>query len=189
MPLEFRKYIVLKLKKALYSLRQSPLSFWKCLTNQWRHTSWKFLKLIVVFLLVKKVFLICYVDSILFWTNDKANINKVSMALYNKGLRLEQKDHVTHFLGVHLTNTKDGIIKMEQTGLIDGIIEILGLNSRFSTSKLTPVEATPLIWDWSGEPPQVDFSCSLLLVGWSTFLDTYMPSHCLHFELLYKIHV
>ena len=75
------------------------------------------------------------------------------MALRAKGLLLEQEDDAAVFLGVCLTKTNDGHIKMKQSGLIDRNIEILGLDNYLSTSKWTPAKATPLVWDEDGEPP------------------------------------
>jgi hypothetical protein len=57
-----------------------------------------------------------------------------------------------------MTKTKDGRIEMTQTGLIDRVVEALGLDSKLSTSKWTPAEATPLTRDEDGEPPQGSFS-------------------------------
>ena len=49
---------------------------------------------------------------------------------------------------------------MKQTGLIDRIVEALGLDSKLSTSKWTPAKATPLSHDKDSEPPQGSFSYS-----------------------------
>ena len=82
-----------------------------------------------------KVICICYVDNILFWAKDEAYINELASNLRGQGLLLEQEDDAAGFLGVQLTKTNDGLIKMKQTGLIDRVIETLGLDSRMTTSK------------------------------------------------------
>ena len=47
---------------------------------------------------------------------------------------------------------------MKQTGLIDRIIDALGLDLKLSTNKWTPAEAKPLTRDEDGEPCQGSFS-------------------------------
>ena len=84
-------------------------------------------------------------DDIIFWAKDKAGINELAVVLCSEGLLLEQEDDAAGFLGVCLTKTKGGHIKMKQTGLIDCIIKTLGLDNHLSTSKWTPAEATPLV--------------------------------------------
>jgi hypothetical protein len=80
------------------------------------------------------------------------------MALRAEGLLLEQEEDAYGFLGVNLTKNSSGQIVMKKTGLIDRIIETLGLDSRMSTPKWTPAEATPLVRDKDGELPYGDFS-------------------------------
>ena len=103
---------------------------------------------------------ISYVDDILFWAKDEADIVDLAIRLRAEGLLLEQEDDAAGFLGVNLTKTDDGRIEMKQTGLIDRIIETLGLDSKMSTSKWTPAEGTPLVRDEEGEPFRGDFSYS-----------------------------
>ena len=93
----------------------------------------------------KKVISICYVDDILFWAKDEADINQLAVVLHAKGFLLEQEEDATGFLGVLLTKTKGGHIKMKQTGLIDRIIKIFWLDNCLSTSKWTPAEAMPSV--------------------------------------------
>ena len=109
-------------------------------------------------------------DDILFWAKDEADTNKLAVALHDQGLLLKQEDNVAGFLGVCLTKTDAGLIKMMQTGLIDCIIEALGLDSCLSTSKWTLTEATPLVQDEDGEPPRGDFSYSSV-VGMLLYLS------------------
>ena len=146
MPLGFRKHgKVLKLKKTLYGLRQSPHSFWKYLTKAMKACGMEVSKIDPCLFVGEKVLSICYVDDILFWAKDEADINELAMALRAEGLLLEQEDDAAGFLGVRLSKTEDGHIEMKQSGLIDRIIETLGLDSRLSTSKWTPAKATPLV--------------------------------------------
>jgi len=62
-----------------------------------------------------------------------------------------------------MTKPKDDHIEMKQTGLIDRVVEALGLDSKLSTSKWTPAKATPLSHDKDSEPPQGSFSYSSVI--------------------------
>jgi hypothetical protein len=106
----------------------------------------------------KKVMAVAFVDDILFWATDEAYINELGAKLRLQGLLLEQEDDAVGFLGVKMVKTADGNLEMKQTVLIDCIVEALGLDSKMSTPKFTPAEATPLTKDKDGEPPQGSFS-------------------------------
>ncbi len=71
-----------------------------------------------------------FVNDILFWSTDQAYINKLGSKLREQGLLLEQEDDAAGYLGVKMTKTEDGHIEMKQTGLIDRIVEALGLDSK-----------------------------------------------------------
>ena len=49
---------------------------------------------------------------------------------------------------------------MKQVGLIDRVIETLGLNDGMAKGKFTPAESTPLVKNSDGETPSVSFSYS-----------------------------
>ena len=75
MPQGFREEgKVLKLKKTLYGLRQSPRSFWKYLTNAMVACGMEVSKLDPCLFVGDKVLCISYVDDILFWAKDEADI-------------------------------------------------------------------------------------------------------------------
>jgi len=159
MPLGFRKAgKVLKLKKTLYGLRQSPRAFWKYLTNAMEAVGMKVSKLDPCLFVGDRVPAVAFVDDILFWSTDEAYINELGNKLRKEGLLLEQEDDAAGFLGVKMTKTKEGHIEMKQTGLIDRVIEALGLESKMVTPKWMPAEATPLTRDEDGETPQGAFS-------------------------------
>ena len=84
-----------------------------------------------------------FVDDILFWSMDQAYINKLGSKLREQGLLLKQEDNAAGYLGVKMTKTEDCCIEMKQTGLIDRVVEALGLDSKLSISKWTPAEAMP----------------------------------------------
>ena len=73
---------------------------------------------------------------------------------------LEQEDDVAGFLGVKMAKTDNGKIKLTQTGLIDCVIEALGLDPKLLTLKWTLAESKPLIKDKDSDPMQSSFSYS-----------------------------
>jgi hypothetical protein len=85
-------------------------------------------------------------------------------------LLLEQEDDAAGFLGVKMSRTEEGLLEMKQTGLIDRIINTLGLDSKLSTNKWTPAESKPLTRDEDGEPCQGSFS-DASVVGMMLYLD------------------
>jgi len=57
--------------------------------------------------------------------------------LRKQGLLLEQEDDAAGFLGVRLETTSDGKLEMRQTGLINCVIDTMGLDNKFSKNKRT----------------------------------------------------
>ena len=76
--------------------------------------------------------------DILFWSVD----GKYSMALGVKpreqGLLLDEEDDAAGFLGVTMCRNDDGSLELKQAGLIDRILEALGLDTKHATKKWTP---------------------------------------------------
>ena len=159
MPLGFRqKGKVLKLKKTLYGLRQSPRAFWKYLTDAMVKSGMEVSKLDPCLFVGEKVTAVAFVDDILFWATDEAYIHELAIRLRQQGVLLEQEGDAAGFLGVQMTKTEEGLREMKQTGLIERIIEALGLDDKNATPKYTPAEAKPLTRDEAGELPQGSFN-------------------------------
>ena len=77
----------------------------------------------------EKVMAIIYVDNILFWSLDVNDIHEKAMKLREQGVNLEQEDDTTGFLGVTLDRDETtGLMETKQVGLIDFVIETLGLD-------------------------------------------------------------
>ena len=82
---------------------------------------------------------IIYVDEILFWSVDVNDIHDKAMELREQGVNLEQEDDAAGFLGVTLGRDETtGLMEMKQVGLIDHVIETLGLDDGMSKVKFTP---------------------------------------------------
>jgi hypothetical protein len=162
MPRGFKqKGKVLKLKKTLYGLRQSPRAFWLYLTEKMEACGMEQSTLDPCLFIGKKVMCICYVDDLIFWALDEADIDELGDQLISVGVALEQESDAAGFLGVRMeVDQTTGLMELKQTGLIDRVIETLGLDIGTTSGKFTPAEAKPLVKDSDGEPALGDFSYS-----------------------------
>ncbi len=139
---------VLKLKKTLYGLCQSPRAFWKYMVEKMSNCGMPQLNLDSCLFVDKKVIYIYYVDDFLFWSQDEKGIHEFSMALHKQGVYLEQEDDSEEFLGVHLEkDSETDLLEMKQTGLIDPFIETLGLDVGTMNGSVAPAEHKPLLKD------------------------------------------
>jgi len=102
---------------------------------------------------------IVYVDDLIFWSRNEAHIDNVAMELCKLGVLLEQETDAAGFLGVKLDRDKNtGLMEMTQTGLIDRVVEALGLDDGYARVKHTPAETRPLVKDADGAPAVEGFS-------------------------------
>ena len=120
MPLGSRKKgKVLKLKKTLYGLRQSPREFWKYLTKAMTKCKMETSTFDPCMFIGKRVIAVAFVDDVLFWSTDEKYISELGNQLRKQGLLLEQEDNTAKYLGVTMDKSGDGLLEMKQTGLID----------------------------------------------------------------------
>ena len=97
------------------------------------------------------VIAVMYVDDILMWSTDEAYIYHLGGFLRAEGIELEEDDDDAGFLGVQLTKCKSGQMIMNQEGLIDRIIEALGLDvdqSRYAQRNSMPEGSTHEGFGW-----------------------------------------
>ena len=177
MPLGFNvkskngKRQVLKLKKTLYGLRQSPRAFWKYITEKLESCGLKQSKFDPCLFIGPDVMCVVYVDDLIFWSRELSNIDRVAMDLCKLGVALEQEDDAAGFLGVKMErDSNTGLLEMKQTGLIDRVIEALGLDDGYARGKHTPAETKPLVKDEDGVAATEGFSYSSV-VGMLLYLS------------------
>jgi hypothetical protein len=157
----------LKLKKSLYGLRQSPRNFFLYLAQRMEECEMRQSMHDPCLFIGDKVIAVCYVDDLLFWAKDPKDITELMVELRKKGLDLEKEDDCAGFLGVDVKvlesdeNGRATKIELTQSGLIDRIIENLGLNS--ANVKHTPSKCEPLTRDDDGEPCQEDFNVAAVV--------------------------
>ena len=165
MPLGFNKLSkngkkqVLKLKKTLYGLCQSPRAFWKYMTEKLKQVGLKQSRFDPCLFIGPDVICVVYVDDLIFWSWDLAHVDRVAVELCKLGVALEQEEDAAGFLGVDFVHDKStGLIEMKQTGLIKRVIEALGLDDGYAKGKHTPAESKPLVKDGDGEAASLGFS-------------------------------
>ena len=166
MPQGFRQEgKVLKLKKSLYGLRQSPLNFFKRLRDALVSRGFKQSESDPCLFISNKVICVCYVDDCLFFARDQADIDKVIASLQDERkpdrLLLSVEDDVAGFLGILMTKKDDGTIELIQTGLIDRIIRTMGLDA--SNAVRTPADRKPLGADKDGAPCKEQWSYAWIM--------------------------
>ena len=177
MPLGFSQYSkngirkILKLKKTLYGLRQSPRAFWKYITEKLETCGLEQSKFDPCLFVGDKVICVVYVDDLICWSKDTLEINNAALQLRDLGVDLEQEDDAAGFLGVTLERDPEtGLLEMKQTGLIKRIIEAVGLDDGSVKGKYTPSESKPLVKDVHGHAASGAFSYSSV-VGMLLYLS------------------
>ena len=167
MPQGFAKPgMVLKLKKSLYGLKNSPRNFWLYLKgklleigfNQSDHDACLFYS--------ESVICLVYVDDTLFFAQRQSDIDAAVTKLREASeLEITVEDDVAGFLGVMINRHKDGRIELTQRGLIERVITALDLGNRKPTS--TPAKPGALGSDKDGLEAQGTYNyrsvCGMLL--------------------------
>ena len=107
---------------------------------------------------------VIYVDNILLWSTEDQNMIDLTKLLNIEGVDLEEENDAAGFLGVQLTKTAGGSMMMTQEGLIERIIETIGLNVDHNTPKATPCMKDPLTKDLDGDPFSESFAYGSIVV-------------------------
>jgi hypothetical protein len=108
-----------------------------------------------------KVIAILYVDDILFFSKDDAEIDRVINNLRSRDVQIRREGSAEGFLGVDIERINSGPIqqiKLTQSGLAKHVVEALGLCSRDSAAISTPAEVSPLPKDVNGAPSSGNFN-------------------------------
>jgi len=151
---------VYKLKKAVYGLRQAPVTFFNRLKGALEDRAFVQSSFDPCLFISPEVLCLCYVDDCLLFARKPEQIDKVIDSLRgnpNEGkFLLKEEDTVAGFLGILLEPQDDGTIELKQTGLIDRILTVMDLED--SNPKSTPAATTPLGKDVKGAPCQEKWS-------------------------------
>jgi hypothetical protein len=69
-----------------------------------------------------------YVDDGIFLGSNDLHLQDVIKEIQNLGLNIEDQGHPADYVGVNVKKLKDGSFEFTQQGLIDSIIDDIGLN-------------------------------------------------------------
>jgi hypothetical protein len=111
---------VLKLKKSLYGLKQSPNNFFQHLNGNLESIGFMSNDDLDPCLFVSdKVIALVYIDDTLFYSPKQESIDDVINGLRECGMEMDVEDDVAGFLGVDIQDRRhvDGTIKLTQLGL------------------------------------------------------------------------
>ena len=97
-----KKGKVLKLRKTLYGLRQSPRAFWKYMVQKMEACGMPQSKLDPCLFVGESASCVCFIDDLLFWVCDTEDIHKLAVLLSEQGVDLEQEEDAARFLGARL---------------------------------------------------------------------------------------
>jgi transposase InsO family protein len=147
---------VLKLKRSLYGLRQSPKNFFDHLKERLEYCGFAQSMSDPCLFISDRVICLVYVDDCLFYSPAPSDIDVMIEKLRDAELDLEVESDVSGFLGVLIDRREDGSIELTQTGLTDRVITSMGLEG--ANIKKTPAEHTGLGADIAGEPCNETFS-------------------------------
>jgi hypothetical protein len=162
---------ILKLKKSLYGLKQSPRNFFRFLKGKLEKIGFESAMDIDPCLFISdKVICLVYVDDTLFYSPRPEYIDEVIQKLRDEDMDLEEEEDVAGFLGIHIERKSNGTIKLTQSGLIKRIVDTLNLHNQHA--KLTPAAADPLVMDADGDPPDGTYSYASV-VGMLQYLQAH----------------
>ena len=106
---------VLKLKKSLYGLKQSPRNFFLHLKEKLEECGFEQSMADQCLFISGTAVCLVYVDDTLLYADSMEEINVAIKAIEDAGMHLEVEDDVAGFLGVLIDRKNDGTIHMTQT--------------------------------------------------------------------------
>ena len=160
----------IKLKRNLYGVRQASKNFFE-------HISDGLIKegftpsFVDPCLWLRKDCMIClYVDDCIIYANNTSLIDTFISNMREQGYLLQDEGDVENFLGVNIKATKSGNFEMTQTGLIQDILNDLGLNLPNCKYAMHSTPATAILHADEHEPPFTEKWIYRSLIGKLNFL-------------------
>ena len=90
-----------------------------------------------------------WVDDCIFYSKKIDQIDKLILDLKDEFL-LERESDMAGFLGLHMDKSKEGVVILSQTGLINRILSVMTMEE--CNPKYTPVDKVPVAKDIDGDP-------------------------------------
>ncbi len=127
----------------MYGLRQAPGYFFEYFTERLVRQGLTPSKHDPCLFFSKTIIVIIYVDDILIYCKDEAEIDDFIKRMRSEDVTLHKEGTTDGYLLVDIQ--RDGTkITLTQSSLTKRIIKALGLDSKYSTSCDTPAETAPL---------------------------------------------
>jgi histone deacetylase 1/2 len=140
---------VLKLKRTLYGMSQSPKAFFEYLKEGLENQDFVPSPLDPCLFIHKKMIALCYVDDLLLFARSLPVIDAMLDDL-EQDYALTRESEVSAFLGIQINSKNEGEIELTQTGLIKRILEATKMEDCNAID--TPATAQPLGTDADGKP-------------------------------------
>ena len=140
---------VLKLKRTLYGLKQSPRYFFEYFTERLLRQGLTASKFDPCLFMSRTLIVIIYVDDILIYGKTDEEINDFIERMKKEDVALHREGTAEGYLGVDIQR-EGNTVTLRQEGLTKRIISALGLDSKLSTSIETPAEKAALGRDLDG---------------------------------------
>ena len=156
LPITFKPGHVLKLKRSLYGLVQSPKNFFQHLKSNLIKTGFHQSKHDPCLFISSTVICLVYVDDCLFFGRKQEDIDAAIKKITETGMVLEVENDAAGFLGVNIKKLENGDIELTQPGLAKKIVETLRVQD--SNPKATPAPTEPLGRDLQGPPFSQEFN-------------------------------
>ena len=158
---------VLKLKKSLHGLKQSPRNFFHHLKGNLEKAGFEQCHHVDPCLFISdKVICLTYVDDCIMVAEKTEHIDETLQKTRELKMEMTEEDDVAGFLGVHIEHTKDHV-KLTQKGLTQRIIEALQAQDLPAVS--TPADRV-LGKDLDGDPPNCSFNyASVIGMMWHLY--------------------
>jgi hypothetical protein len=143
----------LRLNKTLYGLKQAPRAWYNRLFKELQiygfTASESDPSLFKLAMKTCNIYLLIYVDDILIAGKDIAMVNNIKSKLL-KSFEGRDLGEVTSFLGINITrNRKSNELKLDQTGMINAIVEKFGMTD--AKTKSTPMTTGVKLTKTEGE--------------------------------------
>ena len=142
---------VLRLRRSLYGLKQAPRYFFKYLSARIEKAGLAPSALDPCLFMSDKLIVIVYVDDLLIYAKDDADIEAFIARMKKLDVTLNYEGTAEGFLGVDVKR-EGSKTTLVQSGLSKRVIEALGLCAKYTSSVETPAECSPLPRDADGEP-------------------------------------
>ena len=147
---------VLKLKKSLYGLKQSPRTFYQHLSQGLQTRGWVPSEIDPCLFMKNEMICVIYVDDTIFAGPSQSAIDKEVKLLgikhnsEDRPFEFRDEGEVSAFLGIKITKLNDQEFYLSQPGLITKVLQAAGMSD--CNPNLTPSALDPLGPDIDGEP-------------------------------------